>query len=448
MAVNDTSLTQQMQDGYSADEWFSDPNNTADLEFRDGLWWHGEQVVVPDATGLRRGIMYEMHDAPYSGHPGVSKTAKSVQRWFWWPSLFKDVKHYVLTCASCQRHKASNQKPAGLMQPLPVPQAPWESVSMDFITGLPPSESANSPPGGYNAILVFVDRLSKMTHLAPTTERVTAEETAQLFMEQVFKHHGAPKSVVTDRGSVFTGTFMTAVLQAIGTRHGRSTAFHPQSDGQTERVNRTLEDMLRHYVDQLGHSSWATCLPTAEFAINNAYHDSIGTTPFRLNKGYDPPLPLSIPNSKVPKANDWVQGMQQALVDARRCMQAAQQRQKQYYDEGRRDVRFSVGEEVLVNAKNIKLRRTGDKSSCRKFLPKYVGPFRVKAIVGKGLAYELGLPKGWRIHPVFHVSLLKPYKRDPNQERVQPPVARQPPAARHQRLLSVRTGLNSLLTGS
>lgn len=97
MAVNDTSLTQQMQDGYSADEWFSDPNNTAGLEFRDGLWWHGEQVVVPDATGLRRGIMYEMHDAPYSGHPGVSKTAKSVQRWFWWPSLFKDVKHYVLT---------------------------------------------------------------------------------------------------------------------------------------------------------------------------------------------------------------------------------------------------------------------------------------------------------------------------------------------------------------
>lgn len=413
----DVDLTERMQEGYTADAWFKDPQNTTDLQFEDGVWWHDGRVVVPAFGNLRQLLIAELHDTPYSGHPGVFKTAKSVQRYYWWPGLWKDVQRYVLTCNSCQRNKASNQKQGGLLQPLPIPSQPWESVSMDFIVQLPLSE------GKYDAILVFVDRLTKMVHIAPTTSDVDAPGTARLFVEYVFKHHGVPKSIVTDRGSVFTGTFMTEVFRLIGTKHCRSTAYHPQTDGQTERVNRVLEDMLRHFVDHLGHQSWSQCLAAAEFAINNAFHESIGTTPFRLNSGRDPALPLSIPKSKVPSAAEFAGRMEAGLAEAKKCLQAAQQRQKQYYDEGRRDVCFSEGEEVLLSARNIKLRRTGDQSSTQKFMPKWIGPFRVAQVMANGRACKLALPKEMRIHPVFHVSLLKPFRRDPDPERVQPPPA-------------------------
>ena len=410
----DGALADMMQQGYTCDDWFSDPANTEGLTFEDGIWWRHGKVVVPDAPGLRRGILYEFHDTPYSGHPGLAKTMDAVSRGFWWPGLFKDVKHYVHTCASCQRNKASNQKPGGLMQPLPVPSEPWDSVSMDFIVQLPETND------GFDAILVFVDRLTKMVHLAPTTTTVDAVGTARLFVDHVFRLHGVPASIVTDRGSVFTGTFLTEVLRLVGTKHRCSTAYHPQTDGQTERVNRVLEDMLRHYIDERGHTGWATHLTAAEFAINNAYQESIGTTPFRLNYGRDPRLPLSVPASNVPSAAAFATRMEQALADAKRCMAAAQQRQKLYYDAGRRDVSFSVGDEVLVSSKNIKLRRKGDESSSNKLMPKFIGPYRVTQVVGKGLAYKLDLPNTMRIHPVFHVSLLRPYRRDPCPERVQP----------------------------
>ena len=178
---------------------------------------------------------------------------------------------------------------------------------MDYIVDLPRTKD------GYNAILVFVDRLTKMTHLCKCTTNVDSVGTAQLFVDHVWKLHGTPQHIVSDRGSTFVGKFMTEVLRLIGAKHNRSTAFHPQTDGNTERVNRVLEDMLRHYVGESDHTSWDTCLPAAEFAINNSYHESIGTTPFRLNTGRDPRLPLSIPlshTSPVPSAAQFADRMQ------------------------------------------------------------------------------------------------------------------------------------------
>jgi hypothetical protein len=411
-ATFEGDVVQHMSQGYAHDVWFADSKNTDSLLFKEGLWWRGQAVAVPNVEGLRQEILLELHDAPYSGHQGVYKTTKSVQRMYWWPSLRKDVTQYVATCVSCQRNKASSQKPAGLLQPLAIPTVPWNSVSMDFITHLPKTAS------GYTTIVVFVDRLTKMVHLAPTYDTVTAEGTAELFYTQVWQHHGIPEDLVTDRGSVFTGHFFSEVLRLIGTRHSRTTAFHPQSDGQTERVNRVLEDMLRHYVGSLRQGDWDKCLTAAEFAINNAFHESIGTTPFRLNYGKDPRLPLSIPGStSFPAASQFADRMAEGLLQAKRCLQAAQQRQKLYYDSGRRDVSFKEGEEVLLSTKHIHLRRTGDKSSTPKLLPKWIGPFKITKIIGKG-AYQLELPHTMTVHPVFHVSLLKPYRSD---GRVQPP---------------------------
>ena len=405
------NIIQQLQDGYTSDPWFNTPSNLTSLKYRDGLWWRGTQVVVPDVLGLRRGILYELHDAPYSGHPGISKTLRNVQRLYWWHTLRNDVTDYVNTCASCQRNKSSSHKPAGLLQPLPIPTSPWSSVSMDFIVHLPKTSS------GFDAIVVFVDRLTKMVHIAPTYTSVTAEGTAELFATHVFKHHGLPDNLVTDRGSVFTSHFWTELMRLLGTKHSMSTAYHPQSDGQTERVNRVLEDMLRHYVGSLRHGDWDKCLTAAEFAINNSFHTSSGSTPFRLNYGRDPRLPVTILPSKFPAPAAFADRMAEGLAEAKNHLQAAQQRQKNYYDMSRRDVSFTEGEEVLLSTKHLNLRRTGDKGSTPKLLPKWIGPFPVTKVVGKG-AYQLELPNTIKVHNVFHVSLLKPYRSD---GRVQPP---------------------------
>jgi hypothetical protein len=201
---------------------------------------------------------------------------------FWWPGVRHYVKDYVRCCEACHRNKSSNQKPAGLLQPLPIPKWPWDSVSMDFVTGLPVM------PKGHDAIIVFVDRLTKMVHLVATTTNVDATGTAALFRDHVWKLHGLPLDIVSDRGSVFVGKFFTALLGLIGVTHNRLTAFHPQTDGQTERVNRVMEEMLRHYVMNSSQLTWELGLSAAEFAINNSYHESIGTTPFRANAGRDP----------------------------------------------------------------------------------------------------------------------------------------------------------------
>ena len=413
VADKDEGLEVLMKEAYTNDPWFTNETNLRPLNQIDGLWYTNDRLVVPNANGLREKILYELHDAPYSGHGGMTKTYRAVSKMFWWPNAKQDIQNYVRKCPSCQRNKASNQIPAGLMKSLAIPTAPFESVSMDFISQLPKTAE------GYDAILVFVCRLTKLTHLAKTTTTVNSEGTAQLFVDHVWKHHGVPENIVTDRGSVFVGKFLTEVMRLIGTKHNRTTAFHPQSDGQTERVNRVLEDMLRHYVSQTEHGEWDQHLAAAEFAINNAYHESIGTTPFRLNHGRDPRMPVTIRASAVPSAAQFADRISNGIATAKHCMEAAQQRQKRYYDQHRRDVTFELGTDVLLSTKNIHMRAPTGRKSTPKLLPKWIGPFKVLEKVGESnLAYKLELPSTLKIHPVFHVSLLKEYLSD---GRVQPP---------------------------
>lgn len=395
-----------IQEGYRLDPWFSIDSNLTSLKEEGGLWFREQKIVIPDVEYLRRGILYELHDAPYSGHPGVSKTLKAVSSMYWWPSLKQYVQNYIQQCGSCQRVKASQLVPAGTLQPLPIPENPWDSVSMDFITGLPKTKR------GFDAIIVFVCRLTKMTHIIPTTTSVNAIGTAQLFRDHVWKLHGVPLTIVSDRGSVFVGKFITELLRLIGTTHNRSTAYHPQTDGQTERVNRILEDIIRHYVGD-DQADWDQHVSTAEFAINNAHHESTGTTPFRLNNGRDPRLPLSIQGrSQVPSAAAFADKMSQGLARAKQCIQAAQSRQKRFADEHRRELQFSIGDKVLLSTKNINLLLTKHKATNTvKLLPRWMGPFTVLRKFGN-VAYELQLPPHMRVHPVFHVSLLKAFIPD------------------------------------
>ena len=398
-------------------EWYkSDSTNEHPLResrsytFRDGLWRYGELIYVPESEDLRRRCMAINHDVPSAGHPGRNITLELVQRHFWWPTIRRDVNQFVASCLSCQMNKATSQQPAGKLKPLDIPDYPWQSISMDLITKLP------TTPRGHTAIIVFVDRLTKMVHFVPSHDGIGTREYAELFMREIFRRHGLPESIVSDRDPRFTSAFFKEICRQLGIKQSMSTAFHPQSDGQTERTNRTLEEMLRHYVDPT-QDDWDLKLPCAEFAVNNAFKEATGHTPFYLNHGRHPRGPATAAiDCKVPAAHEFAGKVNVAITRAKDCLKAAQARMKRQADNHRRDLEFSVGDEVLLSSKNIRIRAQGT----RKLLPRFIGPFTVLRRIGK-MAYELELSKGMgRIHPVFHVSLLRPYQDDPRNPR--PPV--------------------------
>lgn len=243
------------------------------------------RIVVPDDEALRQRIVYEYHDAPTGGHFGREKTYVSLSRDFYWNHQYRWVRKYIRSCEICQRVKPSPSAQAPLRS-LPVPNDCWKSISMDFIFGLP--ADANRKTG----ILVFVDRFSKMVHLAAVASTVSAQQCARIFIDRVFCLHGMPEEIISDRDPRFTARFWRELFRFIGTSLKMSTADHPETDGQTERVNRALEDILRSYAHAF--PSWSDFLSMAEFAINNAEHASTGHTPFYLNALRHPRLPIQL----------------------------------------------------------------------------------------------------------------------------------------------------------
>ena len=364
-----------------------------------GLWRKGCRIVVPDSRKLKELILTDCHETPMSGHAGIDRTVARLRERWWWRNMYTDAVEHVHSCDSCQRNKAQRMKPSGLLQPLPIPERRWGSVSVDFITGLP--LTAN----GYDSICVCVDRLSKMTHFTPTTKDVNAEEFANLFFDVVVRLHGVPNDIVSDRGSVFTSAFFRQLCQRMGWKQKLSTAYHPQTDGQTERMNSVLEDMLRHYVDATC-SNWDTFLSSAEFAANSAVNASTGFSPFKVMYGEQPLTPMVLEAPRVPltKADQVVETVDEVVKLVRKALVASQQRHKIGADRSRRDVSFEVGDYVLLSTRNLRLRVKGD----TKLLPKFVGPLRIAKRIGK-VAYRLELPPLWKVHDVFHVSLLRKY---------------------------------------
>ncbi|KAJ9505979.1 hypothetical protein QJQ45_016971, partial [Haematococcus lacustris] len=397
-------LADHLVHGYRLDPAFTAEADLSGMYMDDhGLWRRTGKgtVMVPNDPELREYILHEMHDAAYAGHVGITKTLERLSRVFYWDTMRADVRHYVTTCDACQRDKSSTLKPGGLLNPLSIPDYRWESVSMDLITKLP------SASHGFDAICVFVDRLSKMVHFVPCKESMNAKGFARLFVDNVFKLHGLPKDMVSDRGPHFHNTFWHHVQKLLGMRGSLSSSYHPQSDGQTERYNRVLEEMLRHYISPT-QADWPDYLSLAEFAVNNSWQESIKSTPFLVNTGQSPITPMlhSLPDKgRCPEGLSYATWWQEAVAKAKLCMQAAQQRQAAYANQDRRDVHYKVGQMVLLSTKNMRLKP----GKARKLLPRFVGPFKVLDLVGQ-VAVNLQLPASMsRLHPVFHVSLIKPY---------------------------------------
>ncbi|KAF1332102.1 reverse transcriptase, partial [Globisporangium splendens] len=257
------------------------------------------RAVVPNDSDLRNRVLFEYHDAPFRGHPGREKTYLALSRDFYWSHQYKWVRKYVRACEVCQRVKPAPVTNAPLRS-LPVPADCWKSVSMDFIFGLPADSSKKT------GILVIVDRFSKMVHLSAVPASVTAKQTAQIFLDSVFRLHGMPTEIVSDRDPRFTAAFWQELFRLLGTQLKMSTADHPQTDGQTERVNRTLEDILRSYAHSFTH--WNECLPLAEFAINNSVHVSTGHTPFYVNALRHPRVPSILGGMSPPSVTSPLSG--------------------------------------------------------------------------------------------------------------------------------------------
>ena len=378
---------------------------------QDRIFYTGKgrmQLYLPQGE-YRDFILAECHDSRYAGHLGMKKTEELIQRDFYWPTLHQDVTSYIQTCEECQRNKASNLRSVGLLQPLEVPSQRWERISMDFITHLPRTRS------GFDSLLVMVDYLTKMMVLRPTHSTATAVDTARIVMDAVVRVHGVPRVIVSDRDTRFTSSFWREVCKSMGTSLAMSSGYHPQTDGQTERANRSIEEMLRAYVGRR-QDDWDQRLGMVEYAYNNSVHSSSGYTPFYLCYGRHPLSPvqlLSQVESKNAAADAFLRQLEDDVTHAVEQLQKAQEQQKRYADKRRRDVKFEVGDEVLLSTKTLPVVAAAGGSS--KLGPLYCGPFRV--LEEHRTSYRLDLPPHMRIHPVFHISQLKLYRRPTDETR-------------------------------
>jgi transposase InsO family protein len=381
----------------------------------DGLLCFRGRVYVPNDPELRRRIVAQHHDTHVAGHPGRWKTHELVSRNYWWPQMSRYIGTYTSTCDLCLRTKIRRQSPLGELHPIPVPEVRWETISVDFIVELPMAH-------GYDAIMCVVDSLSKRAHFIPTNTTLTSLGTARLFLHNSWKLHGLPRSVISDRGPQFVSEFTRELYRLLGIQLSATTAYHPQADGQTERVNQELEQYLRLFVSER-QDDWDELLPMAEFQYNNHIHSATQETPFLLDTGMHPRMgfePRQVP-SKREAVNEFVARMNNSLTEAKAALNKSKDDMAQYYNRRRTPPPIlQPGDRVYIDASDIRTTRPSSKLAHR-----YLGPYKVEAKVGRN-TYRLQLPGAMKaLHPVFNIVKLLPAPEDPipgrNAELPPPP---------------------------
>lgn len=357
------------------------------------------KIVVPNDVKLRDDILQWLHCSGVGGHSGREVTHQRVKGIFYWRGMVKDIQAYIRSCAVCQQCKSDNAASPGLLQPLPIPDCLWSDVSMDFIDGLPVSS-------GKSVIMVVVDRLSKAAHFIALAHPYSALSVAQAYLDNIFKLHGCPNSIVSDRDKIFTSEFWREFFALQGVSLRMSSAYHPQSDGQTKVVNRCLETYLRCMTSDQPHL-WSKWLSLAEYWYNTNFHSATQLTPYEAMYGQAPPihLPYLPGESKVAVVARSLQERENMILLLKFHLLRAQHRMKLFADQHRTEKELAIGDYVYVKLQPYRQNSVVLRSN-QKLAPKYFGPYKIVDKCG-AVAYQLDLPKSSQVHPVFHVSQLK-----------------------------------------
>ena len=357
------------------------------------LFWYGDRLVVVENASLRRGVISLYHDSPTAGHPGISNTTWAITRDFWWPALKKDVTEFVQGCSLCQSRKNQPNKAKPPLFPLSSEaySTPFTSVAMDFIIKLPVSDT-------YDTILTITDTFSKAAIFIPCNETIDATNTAKLYATYVLPHYGIPSRIISDRDPRFTSTFTRELCRTLSINQNISTAYHPQTDGQSERTNQRLEQFLRIFIDY-HQDDWASLLPLAQYALNAWPNATTGRAPFETLVGYIPRVHQASRPTKAPTLDQRLANLNQAKQEVAEALRKAADLQLPS-----RFKPYQTGDKVWLEGRNLTTTHP-----TAKLAPRRYGPFPITRVVSQ-TSYQLKLPPQWKIHNVFHATLLTPYK--------------------------------------
>jgi len=377
---------------------------------RDEHFSEMKLYVPAENAKLLNAIILEFHDVAIQGHFGREKTVDRLKRYFYWPHMNQTVENYIASCDKCQRFKYRTKRALTRNVPYDVPEFPWEVIAMDEKTGLPRTSRGN------DALWVFVDKLSRRGHAVPCPAKGTAEDVARMFMDAVFKQHGMPHRIISDRDGRFTAAFWQQLMKFIGTKLNIATTNRPQTDGQSERFIKTLRELISNYAEH-HPQDWDLYIPSLEFAYNDSVHPATGFTPFEIDMGRSPVTPVRLlvhgllarpvlyKGSSIgldPSA--YLKRIASTLQEAKSKIKATLEKQRSLMDRGHQGKTYEAGDFVYMQ--HPKTGTPGHLTMDARF----VGPFEVLRKVGAS-AYELKLPYDMRHrHPVVHEAKLKPFR--------------------------------------
>ena len=373
-------------------------SDLSDWKFKEELLFYKDKCYVPPNNELRKNIAQRYHDSLPSGHPGHQKTLELVKRHYWWPGMYVFIKNYVAGCALCQQMKVNTHPTSPGLIPIKgtTTGRPFSQVTMDFITDLPPSEK-------FDSLMVVVDHGSTKGVISiPCNKTIDAMETAQLYFDNVYRRFGLPDSMLSDRGPQFASKVFQELGKLLGIRLKMSTEYHPQTDGETERVNQELEIYFRMFCGN-NPETWKKYIPIMEFCHNQRTHSTTQRSPFYLMMGIEPrDVPLAFEPTNIPSVEERLHNLKKVRDEAQAAQELARQK---VAGRGRRGFTpFKQGDMVWLEGTNLKIGYAS-----KKIAPKREGPFKITEVLGP-ITYKLKLPDQWKIHLVFHASLLTPFR--------------------------------------